>query len=133
MLPVISDPQSLTTGSADATAETDATLDLLADRYRRAILQYLDERDSQQPVSLEDLADHVTLEEDDRERSPLTECSDALLGTRRRVRISLRHVHLPKLAAAGVVDFDAETNTVTLCDDGRTLLARSDPAPESVA
>ncbi|WP_436343703.1 DUF7344 domain-containing protein [Natronorubrum sp. FCH18a] len=132
MLPVISDPESLTpvsaqssTGSAD---ETGRALDLLADRRRRAVLEYLDDNDA--PVSLSDLADHVTLEEEGQARGAIAGCGDALLGTRRRVRISLRHHHVPKLEAADVVDFDLEANTVSLRDSGADLLARLEATTE---
>lgn len=132
MLPVISDPESLTpvsaqssTGSAD---EPGRAYDLLADRHRRAVLEYLDDNDA--PVSLSDLADHVTLEEEGQSRGAIAGCGDALLGTRRRVRISLRHHHVPKLAAADVVEFDLDANTVALRDAGSELLARLEATAE---
>lgn len=128
MLPVISDPESLTpvTGasSAGSADETDEAFDLLADRRRRAVLEYLEESDA--PVPLSDLADHVTLEERGKRRGALAGCGDALLGTRRRVRISLRHNHVPRLAEADAVDFDHEANTVSLRAAGADLLARAD-------
>ncbi|WP_440764988.1 DUF7344 domain-containing protein [Natronorubrum sp. DTA7] len=132
MLPVISDPESLTSVSATASAasadETGRAFDLLADRRRRAVLEYLDDRD--EPVSLIDLADHVTLEEQGLARGAIADCGDALLGTRRRVRISLRHHHVPKLAAADVVESDLEANTVSARDSGADLLARLEATAE---
>ncbi|WP_440771116.1 DUF7344 domain-containing protein [Natronorubrum sp. DTA28] len=132
MLPVISDPESLTpvsatasTGSAD---ETGRAFDLLADRRRRAVLEYLDDTD--EPVSLNELADHVALEEQGWARGAIAGCGDALLGTRRRVRISLRHHHVPKLAAADVVEFDLEANTVSVRETGADLLARLETTTE---
>ncbi|MXV63126.1 ArsR family transcriptional regulator [Natronorubrum sp. JWXQ-INN-674] len=124
MLPVISDPESLTSVSAGSAAETetDAAFDLLADRRRRAVLRFLDENED--PVSLSDLADHLTLEEDGRENGTLASCGDALLGTRRRIHISLRHTHVPKLAGADAVEFDPGSNTVALRETGESLLHR---------
>ncbi|WP_090310740.1 DUF7344 domain-containing protein [Natronorubrum texcoconense] len=132
MLPVISDPESLTPVSANAstgsTDETGRAFDLLADRRRRAVLEYLADRD--EPVSLGDLADHVTLAEQGQTRGTIAGCGDALLGTRRRVRISLRHHHVPKLAAADAVEFDPEANTVSVRETGTDLLARLETATE---
>ena len=132
MLPVISDPESLTPGSATRSTgsaeKTERAFDLLADRRRRAVLEYLDDHDG--PVSLSDLADHVTLEEQGQTRGTVAGCGDALLGTRRRVRISLRHHHVPKLAAADAVEFDLEANAVSVRETGVDLLARLEATAE---
>lgn len=132
MLPVISDPESLTPVSANSstgsTDETGRAFDLLADRRRRAVLEYLDDTD--EPVSLSELADHVTLEEQGQACGTIAGCGDALLGTRRRVRISLRHHHVPKLAAADAVEFDLEANAVSLRDLGADLLTRLEATTE---
>ena len=122
MLPVISDPESLTTPSS--TAQTEAALELLTDQRRRAVLRYLS--DDENPASLSDLADHITLEERTRTSGTIAATGDALLGTRRRVELSLRHVHLPKLAAADAVTFDTDANIVSLCETGTALLAQFD-------
>lgn len=123
MLPVISDPESLTSpSSTGSTDETDAAFDLLADHRRRAVLRYLDDHDD--PVSLSDLTEHITLEQRGRASGTIAATGDALLGTRRRVQLSLRHVHLPKLAAAHAIEYDTDTNTVSLRDRGFELLER---------
>ncbi|GAB3669669.1 DUF7344 domain-containing protein [Halopiger thermotolerans] len=135
MIPVVSDPESLSTPGADAAvsdasdaAETDETgsFGVLADPHRRAVLRYL--ADNESPVPVSDLADHLTveLEGDDRTSGRIAEWGDALLGTRRRIQISLRHVHIPKLADAGAVDFDIDANAVSLRERGTELLARAD-------
>ncbi|ELY95722.1 hypothetical protein C483_00545 [Natrialba hulunbeirensis JCM 10989] len=125
MLPVISDPESLSTpaGAADAAA-TDAAFELLADWRRRAVLQYLDGLEETDPVPLSDVADHVVLAADEQGTGALAATGDALLGTRKRIHISLRHTHVPKLADAGVLEFDPETNTVALCEAGDELAAQ---------
>ena len=123
-MPVISDPESLSTPGSTSSDETDSTGELLADRRRRAVLRYLADRD--EAASLGDLADHVTLEEADRERGTIAEWGDALLGARRRHQLALRHVHLPMLADAGAVDFDAAANTAAIREAGTELLARED-------
>lgn len=123
MLPVISDPESLSTVSGDSNA-VDSQFDVLADRRRRAVLRYLDARS--ESVSLSDLADHLVLEDDAEESGALASCGDALFGRRRRVQITLRHSHVPKLADAGAVAFDIDANTVALTERGEELLARAD-------
>lgn len=140
MIPVVSDPESLSTPGADAdaavsdgaepeqTGETES-FGALADPHRRAVLRYL--ADNESPVAVAELADHLTIEREDGDRdaehssSRIAEWGDALLGTRRRVQISLRHVHIPKLADAGAVDFDIDANTVSLRDRGSELLAQT--------
>ncbi|ADD03630.1 uncharacterized protein Nmag_0031 [Natrialba magadii ATCC 43099] len=125
MLPVISDPESLSTpaDAADAAA-TDAVFDLLSDWRRRAVLRYLDRLENTDPVPLSDVADHVVLEDDGQDSGPLAATGDALLGTRKRIHISLRHTHVPKLADAGALEFDPETNTVALCETGEELVSQ---------
>lgn len=71
----------------------DALFDVLADAERRQVLEQLVERES---------ASHVGLLKDD--------CD--VNGT------LLRHVHLPKMAKAGLVDYDPRTGDVALTDDG---------------
>ncbi|WP_306058229.1 DUF7344 domain-containing protein [Natronococcus wangiae] len=128
MIPVISDPESLTTPATNARDETGSTFDLLADRRRRIVLRYLEESDAR--VSMDDLADHVALEERPGESGPVADLGDALLGTRRRVRVALRHVHVPKLDAADAVDFDPDANTVSLREPGAKLLGQLDSIDE---
>jgi len=70
--------------------------ELLAPERRWLALTVLVERSSR--IDLADLAADVAERESD--------------ATVREVRIALHHAHLPKLAAAGVVDYDPTTNTV---------------------
>ncbi|ELY53804.1 hypothetical protein C491_20886 [Natronococcus amylolyticus DSM 10524] len=122
MLLAISDPESLTAPSAEAADETSATFDLLANRRRRLVLRRLAESDA--PVSVDDLVDHVVLAEDGSESRSVASVGDAVIGTRRRVRLSLHHVHLPKLAEANVVDVDSGSHAVSLGENGSGLLGR---------
>ncbi len=77
----------------------DELLRLLAAPERRLILTVLHERDGG-PVTLDSLARAVRdrLSDSDRDRSP----------TKHDLRVSFHHVHLPKLSAAGVVEYDDE-------------------------
>ncbi|ELZ01867.1 DUF7344 domain-containing protein [Natrialba asiatica] len=129
MLPVISDPESLTP-LVGATADTDADIDILADRHRRAVLRYLVTHAPTERVSLADLADFVVLETDadDQRSGVLATTGDALFGTRKRVHSSLRHNHVPRLAEAGLVTFDPDANTVALREDGEAVAAELEQA-----
>lgn len=78
----------------------DQLLSALSSRPNRYVLSYL--RESPDDVaSVGELADHVVDRQD-----------GADPGRRERVAVRLHHSGLPKLAAAGVVDYDPRTNTV---------------------
>lgn len=91
----------------DAAAELDAAFGVLADVHRRYALNYLRDRES---ATLDEVATVVA----------------GWLGTRDdptgvvtprhrdSVRTALHHVHLPRLAAAGFVSYDADSGDVTL-------------------
>lgn len=85
----------------EASAET-ATIDracsVLATDTRRAVLAYFD-ASAAQTASLDDLAEYV-----------VTRQSDAL--SREQVRLRLHHAELPKLADAGLIDYDVRSATV---------------------
>lgn len=76
----------------------DTVLDLLVDQRRRYVLECL--ADHSQAVALADLAEDVAVRENG---GPITEIPG---GTGREIRTLLHHHHLPKLAEAGVVDYD---------------------------
>lgn len=88
-------------GPADLDLPLDEVFSLLGDRQRRLVLRYFVEGDSAD-ADLDDLAAFVLRWE--RELGRATD-SDA-------VAIALRHSHLPKLAAAGVVEVDDGTSVV---------------------
>lgn len=84
--------------------ETDDLLDCLANTRRRVLLARLD--DNRTPISGCELARLVAASE-------TTAPEDGLPTERiQRVYLSLHHGHLPKLAAADVVDYDEETHRV---------------------
>jgi DNA-binding transcriptional ArsR family regulator len=84
-------------GREDGLAET---IDCLADEQRRTVLAVLGREGA---ASRRTLARAVSEREADGEPSP-DAVEDAL--------VTLHHVHLPKLADAGLVEYDAETGTV---------------------
>ncbi|UTF52298.1 DUF7344 domain-containing protein [Natronosalvus rutilus] len=80
----------------------DLVFELLASRRRRQALYYLSEQ-SDGVASVDEIADYVHTN-DDR--------SDCSADGRSEIAAGLRHVHLPKLEDAGVVDHDARSQTV---------------------
>ncbi len=79
----------------------DTAFDLLHDRRRRAVLTVLNETDRR--LSVTELANKIAIREND-PRDPSAHSEN--------VRLSLIHVHLPKLADANVVRYDRERPTV---------------------
>lgn len=91
----------------DGQPSLDRIFDLLASRRRRYVLYHLDETDTD-VVTLDEVAERVAAWErkwdglDDRERD----------DHREHVRVALHHNHLPRLANAGLIDYDARSHTV---------------------
>lgn len=87
-------------------------LDALADARRRFILQYLQDHAS---LTLADLADELATRE---QEAPLPAISP---DTVMQGYLSLYHIHVPKLAAIGLVTYDQDQDRVALTDIGRRL------------
>lgn len=86
-----------------ASSDLDTCLRLVADPRRRKLVRKLrHETDGQ--TTIDELVTELHQEESrsDHDRSP----------TREQVTTQLYHVHLPKLADHGVVEYDPETGTV---------------------
>ena len=81
----------------------DAVFSAFAHERRRVILRTLS-RGEPNAVDLDTLVAAVC----ERAGSPNETAED----DRRRVRVTLRHVHLPKLADSGLVEYDAEAGRV---------------------
>jgi len=75
---------------------------LLEVRRRRVTLDCLTNRSA--AVPLRELAEDVA------DRSAAVDADDD--GAVERIAVSLHHVHLPKIADAGIVDYDPEANRV---------------------
>ena len=109
----------------DSSIEGVATaMGLLADRRRRAVLRYLERAGG--TATLSELAEAIAMETRNPDPATISDLADASSQETRDVRISLHHVHVPKLADAGAIEYDSETETLTLCDRGRTLLDRQE-------
>ncbi|WP_458191012.1 DUF7344 domain-containing protein [Haladaptatus sp. NG-WS-4] len=78
----------------------DTYFDLLADKWRRHLLYYFADTTAH-TVTVDELVTHLVHRVD----------TAASLG-KKRVNTELRHKHLPKLAAVGVIDYDMQAETV---------------------
>ena len=93
----------------DATAEQmNRLFGLLTDRRRRYVLKRL--QTANQPISLEELVADISAWEDT--PPPETSPTDRV----NEVTVSLQHCHLPKLADAGLIEYDRSTKNVTYTD-----------------
>lgn len=87
-------------GPAPVAPSDDRIVSLQLDPRRQRVLASLEARTD--PVDLDDLAVELAASTD----RPLAE------GVIERIAIELHHVHLPKLADAGLVDYDAQRKVV---------------------
>lgn len=101
---------------------TDAALRLIADRKRRNVLRYLSEHDADW-VRVSELARSLPEMAGQSPREPVSD-----------VVVELHHIHLPKLAEAGVVDYDPDARTVRYHEHAKLealLAAVADDVEES--
>ena len=82
----------------------DVAFDVLADGRRRAVLSFLQDGGR---ADLQELAAHVT-------------ATDSAVPDG-RAAATLHHLHLPKLADAGVINYDSEQRTAVANDSIRRL------------
>jgi len=83
----------------------DRIFDILSSPRRRYVLYFL--RTEPNPIQLTELAEHVAAWEND------TTVEELSTQQRKRVYVSLYQTHLPKLAEAGLVEYDEESGDVT--------------------
>lgn len=101
--------------------DTDTVVDLCRDKDRRIVLAVLAHR--QRSATLDELAEAVVEHNDD---IVATASSDDTAG---RSKTSLYHCHVPKLAEAGLVTFDADRDLVEATEG----IERVEPYLTSVA
>lgn len=122
MIPPTDSPAA-TPDADDFSAEDVGTvMGLLADQRRRALLGYLERADG--AATLTEVAEAIATETGNPDPRAMSDLAGVSSRDVREVRISLHHLHVPKLAAAGAIDYDSETETLTLRERGRTLLDR---------
>ena len=95
--------------ASDGTAahSKDVIFDILKNERRRQALHYLREEPT---TTLSDLSEHVAALENDK---PIRELTSS---ERKRVYVGLYQCHLPKMADAGVLDYDRSRGSIELCD-----------------
>jgi len=79
-------------------------LDVCEHKYRRIALAAL--ANQQQPISINDLTDTIM------KRDHHTQPTAAAAETATEIQTALYHVHLPKLADAGFIQYDLEESVV---------------------
>lgn len=87
--------------------------DVLRNERRRFVLQYLKQRG--EAVELGELATQVAAWEYD------TPCDDVSADQRKRVYTTLQQTHLPRLAEANIVHYDADDGVISATDRANDL------------
>ena len=109
----------------DSSAEAvETAMGLLANRQRRAVLRYLERAGG--TATLSELAESIAMETRNPDPATISDHAGVSSQEARDVRISLHHVHVPKLTEADAIEYDSETETLTLREKGRTLLDRQE-------
>lgn len=86
----------------------DELFGLLANERRQALISVLATRDG--PVDVDELTRAIAALETS------TDATDVDEADLRRVRLTLHHVHLPKMADRGVISYDRNRRMVALAD-----------------
>lgn len=110
-IPVV-EPQANDENADDLTR--DEIFTMLSNRRRRWVLHVLKQSEEQE-VDLRTLVDRISSWEYD------TPADELPWKKRKRVYTALRQSHLPKLAKAGVIEYDQNQGKVTLTDEAYEL------------
>jgi hypothetical protein len=86
----------------DVSLSLDTTLEILANRDRRAIIDYLRD-ESNHTATIDELANYLV----SRKAEQATEHPG-----HDHVQTTLHHIHVPKLVDAGVIDYDARNQEI---------------------
>jgi hypothetical protein len=78
-----------------------ALLETLADNIRREVIHYFENFTSDEVASLGTIVSHIEA------RVPNVDDTE--------LRVSLRHIHLPKLEQRGWIEYDERTNDIRYC------------------
>lgn len=91
----------------------DTIFDILSNSRRRYVLYYLDQEP--ESIQLTDLAEHVAAWENGTDVDSLGKKES------KRVYVSLYQTHIPKLAEAGLIEYDKEAGTVSLASNATEI------------
>lgn len=95
------------------TDSLDILFEVLSDKRRRSTLSCLKKYDT--PLALADLAEAVAIQE---YGAPITEVVSEDV---KQIYISLYHAHIPKLDDVNIIQYDQETDVVTLNESSEQL------------
>jgi predicted transcriptional regulator len=95
-------PPKSSDSPSDGSLSLDEMFDLLADRHRRYLFEYL-AKEADPTVPLDDAVSYVT--------DQLAEETD-YRPTDEDVKGQLHHAHIPRLADSGLVEFDERSETI---------------------
>lgn len=95
----------------DDASSLDERLEALSHRRRRHVLQCLEEERT--PLTLAELANEVTKRDREATQSGIS------AEETEKIRVSLYHLHLPKLGDADLVAYDREEDSVMLSSEIR--------------
>lgn len=100
---------------AEKTSELsrDRIFDILSSPRRRYVLHYL--RTEQSPIQMTDLAEEVAAWENE------TTIEELSSQDRKRVYVSLYQTHVPKLAEAGLVNYDRDSGEVSMATNSSDI------------
>jgi hypothetical protein len=118
--PAVDDAADATATTADAAVapepeplSKDVLFELLRNQRRRDAIAFLKHEGG--TTTLSDMAEHIAALENDTTVAQLTS------SQRKRVYIGLYQCHLPKMATAGIVDFDKNRGTIELLESATQL------------
>ncbi len=100
-------------GSRETELSQDVVFDILSSPRRRYVLYYL--RTTGETVKLTDLAEQVAAWENDTAPEQITE------QQRKRVYVSLYQTHVPRLAEAGVIEYDKDSGDIALAEEANDI------------
>lgn len=100
-------------GGEDGPLSVDLVHELLKNERRRFVLDHLERAEG--PVTMRDLSEAIAARENDKPVAAVT------AAERKRVYVGLHQSHLPKLAEAGVVEFDEERDRISLGEHAGAL------------
>lgn len=114
-----------TAGTSERPSRQDV-FDVLRNRRRQRIIQYLQRNEGDGPFDLGELVEHVAAREAGTTRSEITPVE------RKRVYNALRQTHLPKLDDAGMITYDREANRIEFSAATRDAHRYLEHAPTDV-
>jgi len=103
------------TGGESAALSKDDVFEVFSNQRRRLAFDYLQRRDDDGPVDVSEISTHVTAAELD------TPPDRIRYDDRKSVHTALHQFHLPKMDAAGIVEFDSRSGDIRLTEEGKEL------------